>query len=28
LRRIDAQHRLERAARCLIEECGEAEVTE
>ena len=27
-RRIDAQQRLERAARCLIEEGGKAEVTE
>ncbi len=28
LRRIDAQQRLEQAARCLIEEGGKAEVTE
>lgn len=27
-RRIDAQLRLERAARCLIEDGGKAEVTE
>jgi adenylate cyclase len=28
LRRINAQQRLELAARCLIEEGGKAEVTE